>query len=135
MSLSMQIEREPADQTTRPEAVSAEGLSFVIAAGGTGGHVIPGLEVAAELRGRGAECVLLGTPRGMESKLAPKFGIPLELLEIGPLNGVPWSRRLKTLAELPLSVLGALKIFQRLRPSAALSLGGYASGRIGRAHV
>jgi len=128
MSLSMQIEREPADRTTRPEPRSAAGLSFVIAAGGTGGHVIPGLEVAAELRGRGAACVLLGTPRGMESTLAPKFGIPLELLEIGPLNSVPWSRRLKTLAQLPLSVFGALRILKRLRPSAALSLGGYASG-------
>lgn len=128
MSLSMQIERESTGSAPPTGSLPAAGLSFVIAAGGTGGHVIPGLEVAAELRGRGANCVLLGTPRGMESRLAPKFGIPLELLEIGPLNGVSWGRRLKTLLQLPLSVWGAMRIVGRLRPAAALSLGGYASG-------
>lgn len=124
----MQIERETVERTTRLESLPAAGLSFVIAAGGTGGHVIPGLEVAAELRGRGADCVLMGTPRGMESTLAPRFGIPLELLEIGPLNGVSLARRLKTLLQLPMSVWRATRILKRRSPAAALSLGGYASG-------
>ena len=124
----MRIEHNLDEQAARPASLPAAGLRFVIAAGGTGGHVLPGLEVAAELRGRGAHCVLLGTPRGMEARLAPLAGVPLELLQIGPLNGVPWRQRLKTLAQLPLSLWGALRIFGRLGPSAALSLGGYASG-------
>ena len=124
----MQIDRASEAAGRPPSRGPAAGLSFLIAAGGTGGHVLPGLQVAVELRGRGAECVLLGTPRGMESKLAPRFGIPLELLEIGPLNGVPWSRRLRTLIELPRSVRRALQVVAERRPAAALSLGGYASG-------
>ncbi|MBI1354413.1 MAG: undecaprenyldiphospho-muramoylpentapeptide beta-N-acetylglucosaminyltransferase [Acidobacteria bacterium] len=124
----MQIDRELRTGRPQPALPPARGLSFLIAAGGTGGHVLPGLQVAAELRARGAECTIVGTPRGMESKLAPQFGIPLEMLQIGPLNGVPWSRRIKTLVELPASVRQAARLVDRHRPAAALSLGGYASG-------
>jgi len=78
--------------------------TFAIAAGGTGGHVIPGLEVAAELRRRGHACVLVGTGRGMETRLAPRAGFALEMLHIGPLNRVSFLRKLRTLVELPRSL-------------------------------
>jgi len=108
---------------------------FAIAAGGTGGHVIPGLEVAAELRRRGHECVMVGTERGMEARLAPKAGFELETIHVGALNRVSLARKLRTLAELPRSLWEARAILLKHRPAAVLSLGGYASGPLTLAAV
>ncbi len=108
---------------------------FAIAAGGTGGHVIPGLEVAAELRRRGHECVLVGTERGMENRLVPRAGFELETLRVGALNRVSLGRKLRTLAGLPLSIWAARALLRRRRPAAVLSLGGYASGPLTLAAV
>ena len=102
--------------------------TFAIAAGGTGGHVIPGLEVAAELRRRGHECVMVGTERGMENRLVPLAGFALEKLRIGPLNRVSLLRRLRTAIELPRSLWEAHVLLVKHRPAVVLSLGGYASG-------
>lgn len=103
-------------------------VTFLIAAGGTGGHVLPGIEVARELRTRGRQCVFVGTSRGQETRLVPAAGFVLELLETGALKGLSLFERLKTVAGLPASLFRASRMLDRWRPGAVLSLGGYASG-------
>ena len=63
-------------------------MKFVMAGGGTGGHIIPALAVAEELRSRGHEPVFVGTRRGMEARLVPNAGFPIEWIEIGGFNQV-----------------------------------------------
>jgi UDP-N-acetylglucosamine--N-acetylmuramyl-(pentapeptide) pyrophosphoryl-undecaprenol N-acetylglucosamine transferase len=105
---------------------------FLIAAGGTGGHLFPGLAVADVLRARDPEVrvVFVGTPRGLEGRLVPAAGYPLELLPILPLNAVGFGRMLRGLAALPRAFVRALRLLRRLRPEAVLGVGGYAGGPI-----
>jgi len=105
-------------------------VTFLIAAGGTGGHVLPGIEVARELRARGHECVFVGTSRGQETRLVPEAGFELELLKTGALKGLSLLRRLKTVVGLPASLWQASHVIERRRPAVVLSLGGYASGPV-----
>ena len=104
--------------------------TFVIAAGGTGGHVLPGLEVARELRARGHDCCFVGTPRGLEGRLVPAAGFPIEFVAAGALKQVSMARRFRTFVDMPRALIAARKILERLRPVAVLGLGGYASGPI-----
>lgn len=104
--------------------------SFVMAGGGTGGHVIPALAVAKELRARGHSVRFLGTRRGMEAKLLPAAGFPVDWIEIGGLNRVGLMQTLKTLAELPLSIFEAAKLIDRAKPVAVFSTGGYVAGPV-----
>ena len=100
----------------------------IIAAGGTGGHVIPALEVAGVLRARGWECAFVGTPKGFENRLVPQAGFELYHVPIGSLNRVSMRRRLETLLSAPCALAVMLALVRRLQPLAALSLGGYSSG-------
>ncbi|MCL4794928.1 MAG: undecaprenyldiphospho-muramoylpentapeptide beta-N-acetylglucosaminyltransferase [Bryobacteraceae bacterium] len=102
-------------------------MRFVMAGGGTGGHVMPLLAVASELRRRGHECLFIGTRRGLEARLAPAHGFPIEWIEIGGLQRVGWRQTLRTMAQLPAGVARCLRLLGRFRPSALFSLGGYAA--------
>jgi UDP-N-acetylglucosamine--N-acetylmuramyl-(pentapeptide) pyrophosphoryl-undecaprenol N-acetylglucosamine transferase len=106
--------------------------TILIAAGGTGGHLFPGIAVADELKARDPETrvVFVGTPRGLESRLVPKAGYELELLPILPLNGVGLLRMLQGLFALPWALLKAVQLVRRLRPAAVLGVGGYAGGPV-----
>ena len=106
--------------------------TVLIAAGGTGGHLFPGIAVADELvrRDAGTRVVFAGTPRGLESRLVPRAGYALELLPILPLNGVGLVRMLSGLAVLPWGLLKSALLVLRLRPSAVLGIGGYAGGPV-----
>jgi UDP-N-acetylglucosamine--N-acetylmuramyl-(pentapeptide) pyrophosphoryl-undecaprenol N-acetylglucosamine transferase len=108
------------------------GRSVLIAAGGTGGHLYPGLAVAEELRRRDplVRVVFAGTPRGLESRIVPPTGYALELLPILPLNGVGLVRALLGLLVLPFGLLRAAVLVLRLRPAAVLGVGGYAGGPV-----
>lgn len=109
--------------------MAARSLGVVIVGGGTGGHVIPGLAIARELREQhGAQCTFIGTPRGMETRLVPQAGFPLELIQVGQLKNVSALTRAKTLADLPRSVLYCLRLLRRAKPNVVISVGGYASG-------
>ncbi len=96
-----------------------------MAGGGTGGHVVPALAVARELRRRGHEPFFVGTRTGLESRLVPREGFPLEWIEIGGLKGLGLGRRMRSLWQLRASVLESHRILRRRRPSAVFSMGGY----------
>ena len=104
------------------------GAKFLIAAGGTGGHIFPGIEVARRLARRGHQCVFAGTHRGQEGRLVPAAGFEIEYVRTGALKGLSLQERLRTLWRMPAALLEATSILDRHRPRALLSLGGYASG-------
>src|SRR5712692_7971598 len=105
---------------------------FIIAAGGTGGHLFPGIAVADELRRRdpATRVVFAGTPKGLETRLVPRAGHELVLLPILPLNGVGVVRALEGLLVLPWGLLRAAALVARRRPAAVLGVGGYAGGPV-----
>jgi len=91
---------------------------------------MPLLAVARELQSNGHQSVFIGTRHGFEAKLVPAAGFPLEFIEIGGLNRVGMMRRVRSLAQLPLSVVRSLQLLSKHRPSAVFSLGGYAAGPV-----
>jgi UDP-N-acetylglucosamine--N-acetylmuramyl-(pentapeptide) pyrophosphoryl-undecaprenol N-acetylglucosamine transferase len=105
-------------------------LTFAMAGGGTGGHIIPALAVARELQERGHQVFFVGTRTGMESKLVPAAGFAIEYIDIGGLNRVSRLRRLKTVAQLPLSIIQVWKLLGRKRAAAVFSMGGYVAGPV-----
>lgn len=104
-------------------------MRALIAGGGTGGHIVPALAIADALRQAGpAEVRFVGTARGLETRLVPQAGYPLDLISVGQLNQVSWLTRGKTLAGLPKAVLDCLRLAGRFRPDVVIGVGGYASG-------
>lgn len=104
-------------------------VRILIAGGGTGGHIIPALAIADELKAQhGAEIVFVGTARGLESRLVPQAGYPLELIRVGQLNRVSLATRLRTLIDLPLGLWQCIRLLRSFRPDVVIGVGGYASG-------
>lgn len=100
----------------------------LIMAGGTGGHVFPALATARVLRRRGYDIVWLGTQRGIEARLVPAEGIPVEWLSVGGLRGKGALTLLAAPFRLALALLQALGAVRRHRPRVVLGAGGFASG-------
>ncbi|MGD9388036.1 MAG: undecaprenyldiphospho-muramoylpentapeptide beta-N-acetylglucosaminyltransferase [Gammaproteobacteria bacterium] len=100
----------------------------LVMAGGTGGHVFPALAVAEALRARGAEVTWMGTRLGLEARVVPAAGIPVEWVTIGGLRGKSLATRLAAPFRIGLAVLQALRVISRLRPAVVLGMGGYAAG-------
>lgn len=105
-------------------------LTFLMAGGGTGGHVIPALAVAGELARRGHQPLFIGTPSGLEAKLVPAAGFPIRWIEIGGLKRVGWARTLRTMWQLPRATFRLLALLKDQRPAAVFSLGGYVAGPV-----
>jgi UDP-N-acetylglucosamine--N-acetylmuramyl-(pentapeptide) pyrophosphoryl-undecaprenol N-acetylglucosamine transferase len=104
-------------------------LRVLIAGGGTGGHVIPALAIARELRdAHGAEVRFVGTARGLETRLVPEAGFPLELIHVGQLKNVSVMTRVRTMLDLPLGVGRCVGLLRSFRPDVVAGVGGYASG-------
>ncbi|QOC24155.1 undecaprenyldiphospho-muramoylpentapeptide beta-N-acetylglucosaminyltransferase [Wenzhouxiangella sp. AB-CW3] len=100
----------------------------MIMAGGTGGHIFPGLAVAEELKGSGAAVTWLGTAAGLESRLVPERGIALERITIGGLRGRGLAGWLLAPWRVMRAVWQARAILRRHRPACVLSMGGYVAG-------
>jgi UDP-N-acetylglucosamine--N-acetylmuramyl-(pentapeptide) pyrophosphoryl-undecaprenol N-acetylglucosamine transferase len=115
------------DQKKAPRTI---GKTVFMAGGGTGGHVIPALAVAYELKARGHRAIFVGTAAGFEAKLVPGTGFKLEYIEIGGLQRVGFRQTLKTLRQLPGGFLKVLQLFDRYQPSAVFSMGGYVAGPV-----
>jgi UDP-N-acetylglucosamine--N-acetylmuramyl-(pentapeptide) pyrophosphoryl-undecaprenol N-acetylglucosamine transferase len=104
-------------------------MRVLIAGGGTGGHVIPALAIARELKARyQAEILFVGTARGIENRLVPAAGFGLMRVKVGALKNVGLVTRLRTLFDLPAAVLQARKIIKVFGPDVVIGVGGYASG-------
>ena len=104
-------------------------LRVLIAGGGTGGHVVPALAIGSRLREEyGAELLFVGTARGLETKLVPQAGFPLELVRSGQLKNVSLRTRLRTSCDVPVGVAHCLRLLRRFRPDVVVGVGGYASG-------
>lgn len=105
-------------------------MKLLIAGGGTGGHVIPAIAIAQEWlsRGREREVVLVGTERGIEMKLVPQAGLPLETLRVAGLKGKGGATLLRNLAMLAPAMLDAWRVLRKYKPAAAFGVGGYAAG-------
>ena len=110
--------------------------TILIAGGGTGGHVFPGLAVADALTSLAdVRVVFGGSPRGIEKDVIPKRGYELELLDIAPIKGGGATRAAKGAFTAARATLRALSVVRAMRPSAVLSVGGYAAGPFALAAV
>lgn len=105
-------------------------MRVLIAGGGTGGHLFPGIAVAEEVLARGGEVLFVGTSRGIEARVLPELGLPLETIRVGGLAGVSWRQRLRFLVEGPLAAVQAIRILRRFRPQVVAGVGGYSSGPV-----
>ncbi|MFY9583408.1 MAG: glycosyltransferase, partial [Candidatus Acidiferrales bacterium] len=107
-------------------------MKLLIAGGGTGGHVFPALAVAREWLGRDAEreVLFVGTERGLEAKLVPVAGLPLETVRAAGLKGIGGRRLLRNAAMLLPALWDSAAILHRHRFAAGFGVGGYAAGPV-----
>ncbi len=102
---------------------------IVIAGGGTGGHVFPGLAIAAQLQKLAdVEVTFVGSPRGLEKDLVPARGYALELLDVEPIKGGGMRRAIRGALVAARATWRARALVHRLKPAVVLSVGGYAAG-------
>ena len=107
-------------------------MRVLIAAGGTGGHIYPGIAVAQEIRRRDANATVrfVGTQRGLESRLVPQAGFELSLIDSAGLKNVRLLARIKGVAVLPKSFVSAGKLIRTFKPDVVVGAGGYVSGPV-----
>ncbi len=107
-------------------------MKILIAAGGTGGHIYPGIAVAREImrRGAGSEVRFVGTARGLETKIVPENGFELSLIESAGLKNVGLIGQIKSLLILPKSFLASRSVIKEFQPDVVVGAGGYVSGPV-----
>src|SRR3981189_1236388 len=104
-------------------------MRAILAGGGTGGHVIPALAIADQLKkSYGAEVLFIGTARGIENRLVPAAGFPLQLVRVGALKNVSSLPLAKPAFDLPRAVWDAGWMLNAFAPDVVIGVGGYASG-------
>lgn len=101
---------------------------LVIMAGGTGGHVFPGLAVAHKMQSLGWQIDWIGTADKMEAQLVPEHGFPIHFIDIGGVRGKSVLTKLLTPIKLCHAVIQAFRLLRQIKPAAVLGMGGYASG-------
>jgi len=101
---------------------------YLMAGGGTGGHVIPAIAVAREIVRAGHEVLFIGTERGVEARLVPAAGFRLEKIRVGGLKNLGAATRLVSVWRLVEETLGQVKRFKVWNPAAVFSMGGYVAG-------
>ena len=111
---------------------NAAPLRVMVAGGGTGGHLYPGVAVARELvlRRPAAVVTFVGTARGIEAKVVPREGFALDLIRSGGLKGKSLWDRVRGGALVPLSLLDAWRVVSARRPDLVIGVGGYSSGPV-----
>ena len=107
-------------------------MRVVIAGGGTGGHLYPGIALAREIRRRDPQStiVFVGTASGVEARVVPREGFPLELIRVAGLKGKSRLERLKGFSILPLAAIDAWRVISRVQPHVVVGVGGFASGPV-----
>lgn len=112
-------------------------MNIIIAGGGTGGHLFPGMAIAEEFRIRdaGTRIVFIGTERGLENRVLPGSGYELKLIDIAGIKG-RGLRSLGAMAKIPRSLFQSVGIIREVRPDIVIGVGGYASGpAVAAAHL
>jgi len=105
----------------------------LIAAGGTGGHVYPGLAVADYLRDQNVKVTWVGTEKGLEHRVVPAANIPLEIISISGLRGKGLLNLFFVPFKLVVAIVQVINIFIRIKPDVVLGMGGFVSGPCGLA--
>lgn len=107
-------------------------MKVLIAAGGTGGHIYPGIAVAKEImrRNGASEVLFVGTSRGLEKRIVPENGFQLSLITSAGLKNVGILGKLKGLGVLPVSFIEAARLLREFRPDVVVGAGGYVSGPV-----
>jgi UDP-N-acetylglucosamine--N-acetylmuramyl-(pentapeptide) pyrophosphoryl-undecaprenol N-acetylglucosamine transferase len=104
-------------------------MKAIIAGGGTGGHLFPGIAVAREIERRypGSEILFVGAEKGIETRIIPKEGFPLRTLPIGGLKGMGWQLQVKNTFAMMSGMFKARRILHEFKPDVVIGVGGYAS--------
>jgi UDP-N-acetylglucosamine--N-acetylmuramyl-(pentapeptide) pyrophosphoryl-undecaprenol N-acetylglucosamine transferase len=112
--------------------VTAEPLRILIAGGGTGGHLFPGVAIAEELRARHPDAAIrfVGTRRGIEARVLPELGWDLDFIDVSGLKTVGLAGTLRGLFRLPRALVQARRLVVQWRPHAVIGVGGSASGPV-----
>lgn len=107
-------------------------MKMLIAGGGTGGHLFPGIALAQEVTTRHPDndVLFVGTARGLESTVVPRCGFKLELIEVGGLKGMGFFRLIKGLFRIPKALWQSRRILKSWLPDVVVGVGGYASGPV-----
>jgi len=107
-------------------------VRVVIAGGGTGGHLYPGIAVARELQSRRPDALVsfAGTAHGIEARVIPREGFPLDVIRSSGVKGKSMAGRLRGALLLPLSLLDSWRVLSARRPSLVVGVGGYSSGPV-----
>ena len=107
-------------------------MRMLVAGGGTGGHVFPGIALAEEVVGRhpANDVVFVGTARGLEATVVPQAGFPIELIDVKGLKGKGVLGALLNVMLLPRALFQSMRILRRWRPDVVVGVGGYASGPV-----
>ncbi len=107
-------------------------MKVIIAAGGTGGHIYPGIAIAKEILSRDAdsEVLFVGTARGLETKIVPDNGFQLALIHSAGLKNVGFTGKVKGMMVLPRSFIEARKIVREFKPDVVVGAGGYVTGPV-----
>src|SRR5262245_9688919 len=107
-------------------------LSILIAGGGTGGHLYPGIAVARELLTRMPDATVsfVGTAAGIEAKVVPREGFTLDVIRSAGLKGKSLASIVRGVSLLPASGLDAWSVISRRRPQVVIGVGGYSSGPV-----
>jgi len=106
-------------------------MKVVIAGGGTGGHLYPGIAIAREvLKERDSDVLFIGTEQGIEAKELPREGLPVRFITVGKLKGMSLGYIMKTMVTLPLSLMQSMSLLREKRPDVVIGVGGYSSGPV-----
>jgi UDP-N-acetylglucosamine--N-acetylmuramyl-(pentapeptide) pyrophosphoryl-undecaprenol N-acetylglucosamine transferase len=103
-------------------------VRLLVAGGGTGGHLFPGIAVADEVVRRGGHVLFVGTSRGIETRAVPAAGYALETLDVSGLARMGLWGTVRGLGRVPMAIAKSIAILRRFRPEVVLGVGGYASG-------
>ncbi len=107
-------------------------MRLLIAGGGTGGHLFPGLALGEEVKTRHPrnDVLFVGSARGIEAREVPKAGYPLEIIDVGPLKRMGLKGFIRGLFRIPIALWQSRKILKRFDPDVVVGVGGYSSGPV-----
>lgn len=120
----------PAGRPSRAAAEEGTPLKVIIAGGGTGGHLFPGIAIAEAFRrrSRATEILFVGTERGLEKRVLGPLGFRLRTLDVEGIKGRGLRNKLRAVSKLPGSLLAAWRIVRSFAPDLVVGVGGYSSG-------